>query len=335
MNICGRIRVVVIITTLLGSLLLSFVAALPINAAPANPDSITLHSTRVFQNIFETGDMLFVIRYTVTYAIEPTEPASDTFRQALYGTDGTTLLYDRALNYYQLNVHSIYLDATKAATLTWGSEYRMRVMGNPVYFVQTEGTTISTMTLSAGTHWIEGDASLSKSMLKIHCLDLAAILEDEWAITLLVTTAEGQTLNSLGRIVFTDAIPGLDTAVPSLFQVAIGQLQYDAESYGGSYEADTTMATHLGTQITNAFTGIGEQFSMTGQEAGMIWIAFFALTIAGIVFVGTGNTTAALISTVPVLITGAAVGALPLALLYVLAIILVIYMMYHIWLRGM
>ena len=44
------------LTTLLVLLLLP---TIPVLAAPANPDSITLHTVKVFQNIFEGDDILF------------------------------------------------------------------------------------------------------------------------------------------------------------------------------------------------------------------------------------------------------------------------------------
>lgn len=206
--------------------------AAPAHAAPANPDNITLHTVRVFQNIFENGDVLFVASYDVDYASEPSEPAEDTFQLAVYDTAGTTLIRSRPLNYYQYNVHSVYFTATQAtASLTWGSEYKVRVMGNPSFFPMTEDTTMDTMALSTW-RWIEGAAAASQDLLRLHCLDLAATLEDEWVVTLIITTPEMQVLNSTGRTTFLDAIPGLDSAVPDLFQVATGTIETTQQTSG-------------------------------------------------------------------------------------------------------
>jgi hypothetical protein len=44
----------------------------PINPCLAidNPDSLTIYTAKVFQNIFETGDILFVVSYNIGYAPE-------------------------------------------------------------------------------------------------------------------------------------------------------------------------------------------------------------------------------------------------------------------------
>ena len=332
-RVCSKLCFLVIaLVVILGMVLTPGI----VHAAPANPDSISLYTARVFQNIFEADDILFIVSYDVGYASEPDEPAVETFRLALYDIDGTTLLIpDRELNYYQYNIHSLYFDAAAAAgSLTWESEYRIRVMGNPIYFEPIEDTTMDTITLSPATHWISGTMATSKTLLKTHCLDLAAILEDEWSLTLIISKAEGQVLNSLGRITFLAAVPGLDSALPDLFQVAIKTLVVDGVAYNGSYEIDTNISAKLGTQVAAAFAGIGTTLNIGSQTAALLWILFIALTIASVVFLGTGNTTASLILVTPVLIIGAYIGAIPLALIFVLATLIVVYMMYHIWLRG-
>jgi len=108
----------------------------PVAAAPADPDSITLHTAKVFQNIFEADDILLVVSYDVDYAVEPDESAADTFQLTIYDTDGTTEIQTRALNYYQYNIHSIYFDAAAAASLVWETEYVIRVWAIPFSLLQ-------------------------------------------------------------------------------------------------------------------------------------------------------------------------------------------------------
>lgn len=329
-----RIRFTIAVAIILGIMLSGLIVEI-VNAAPSNPDDITVHTCRVFQNIYEDDDALFVISYDLDYASEPDEPADETFMMAIYDTDGTTLLYSRPLNYYQYNVHSIYLDDDEEDNITWGSEYVVRVMGNPIYFSPVEGTTMDSMVLSASTHWLTGTTSESRALLQYHCTDLASTLEDVWSTTLLITTPEGQVLNALGRTVFLDAIPGLSDVLTTFFQVSFSSLTHDEDEYDGSYEDTTTVSSRLGTQINNAFTNLGTTLGITSQWIAFLWIAFFAVTIAAIVYLGTGNTTAALMLTIPVMIYGGYVGAIPLALLLVLVLLIVVYMGYHIWLKGL
>jgi len=312
-----------------------FGAAIPVLAAPANPDSITLHTVKVFQNIFETNDVLFVTSYDVAYTTEPDEPAKSTFNLAVYGTDGTTLIKSRPLNYYRYNVHSVYFTAAQApANLTWGSEYKVRVMGNPNFFPMTEDVTMDTMTLSSWS-WVEGAATASRDMLKNHCLDLAATLENEWGITLIITTPEKQVLNSTGRTTFLDAIPGLDSAVPDLFQVAIGAITVTHQERAAAYEDELTIESQLGTQVKNAFAGVGNYLGVSVGTVAWMWIGLFMVVVASIVFLNSGNTTASLLLTVPIALIGVWTGAIPMALLFTVGVVIVVYMGYYIYLRGM
>lgn len=305
----------------------------PVLAAPANPDSIDLITTKVFQNIFETNDILFISSYDVSYASEPTEDAEDTFKYAIYDTDGSTLIQARKLNYYQYNVHSIYFNATQASSLNWSSEYLVRVMGNPVYFAPNEDVTMDTMTLSSWS-WVEGDAASSREMLVIHCLDLAADLEDAWNLTLIITTPEVQVLNSIGRVVFLDAVPSLDSAVPSLFQTAVSTLSVTQQERTAAYENATNLTGQLGPVITASFEGIGSTIGVSTGWAAAAWAMLFIFVVASIVFLNSGNTTAAMILVLPIIILTVWVGAIPMAALFTLAVIIVVYAAYHLWLRG-
>lgn len=302
--------------------------------AIANPDSITMHTWKVFENIFETDDMLFVVSYDVAYASEPSEDVSDAFLFQI--KNGATLLAQRPLNYYQYNVISIYLDATQAASLTWGTAYDVVITGNPALFgTITEGTNMVTRTLS-GSDWIEGTESQSRELLRVHCLNLAEDLEDDWGggITLVVETGDGTYLDEDGRIVFLAAIPSLDSAIPNLFQYSIGTIDIEKETATGAYDTELSMTNKAGTAIATAFSGIGDYIGVTGQTAGGLFIAMIALIVAGLVFFYSGNTVAAMVLATPIVIMGNWMGLVPLVITWIAAMIIVFYTAYHLYLRG-
>ena len=318
-------------------LVLSILLPVAPTFATANPGSISLHTVKVFQNIFETDDILFLVSYDVAYGSPPSEDAEDTFQMAIYDEDGTTLIQSRPLNDYQYNVHSIYFTKAQAdADLTWGSEYKVRVMGSPSYFPMTEDATMDTKTLSLTPNWIEGAATVSREHLRSHCLILAKNLEDsdDWT-DLIAETAERDVLNSTGRTVFLAAIPGLDSVVTALFQIATSAMDITKQDRTAAYEEELTVESQLGTTIKSAFDGIGDYLGISGGMTAMAWALFFALTVASIVFLNSGNTTAALILAMPIVILGVAAGAIDMAILFTAAAILILYMGYHIWLRGM
>jgi len=311
--------------------------ALPAYATPADPDSISLPTAKAFENIYETGDMLFVITYDVAYVSEPTEDVQDTFLVNLLSTDGTTLLLSRQLEAYQYNTISLYASAddVTALGLTWGSNYKLRVTGNPAVFASlVEGTNMRTKTLSS-SDWNEDGTLTSDELLALHIIDIADTLETEWAITLLVTTASGDSvLNSTGRTTFLLAIPGIDTPLPGIFQSSSGIVTMDVVTANNTLQGNSTMTIRLGPDIAAAFSGIGTWLGISQSMAGGLWALLFLLTIASIAFLDSGNSVGALICVVPIGIGLTYVGAIPVALLFTIGILLIAYTGYFLILRG-
>lgn len=302
--------------------------------AIANPNSITLHTVKVFQNVFEASDILFVASYDVYYASEPTEEAEDAFSFNIL-TSGGSLLGTRPLEYYQYNLTSIYYDATAATALTWGTEYTARVTGNPALFsTLTEGTNMASIILSDATNWIEGTESETEDLLYAHCIDIAEALEDDWSTTLIVQSAAGKVLNTTGRTTFLDAIPALDVAVPALFQLAVGTFEIERDTGTGAYDTTLSMSSKAGSAIASAFNGVGSYFGTTGQTMGGLFITLIAMIVAGFVFFYTGNTIAAMVLAVPMVVMGNWMGLVPLVITFIAAMVLVTYMAYHLYLRG-
>jgi hypothetical protein len=303
--------------------------------AIANPTSITIHTLKVFQNIFETGDILFVCSYDIAYTVEPTEDCEDAFLFNLYGTNGTTLIAQRAVQYYQYNITSLYFNATAAASLTWETAYKLKIVGNPALFTTlVEGTNMVTWTLSS-SDYITGAMADSQSYLRSHCITLAQNLEDNWATTLLVTTADGQVLNTDGRTVFLDAIPGLDGVIKDLFQLSSSGMDITWDTHDDDLQQTLSMANKAGTTISNAFTGIGDYIGMSGQTVAGLFITLIALICMGIVFFYSGNTVAAMALSTPIILMGNWMGLVPLIITFIAAMLVVLYVLYHFVLRGM
>jgi hypothetical protein len=319
------------------ALILSLFLTSPVFAI-ANPDSITMYNTsKAFQNIFEDGDLLFVTRYNVEYATEPTEEANVAFSIVLYNASGTTILASRPLNYYQENIISIYLDASQVTSLgiTYESNLILKISGNPILFsTLTEGTNVKSYTLSAS------DWNIGTSLLSDYCLILANILEDDWIAdgwtgTLLSTTSNGeQVLNSSGVTVFEDAIPGITYKISGLSYLSSLGATIQSDTVNPLQEEDTTITNKLGITITNAFEGIGNFLGISGDMAAGLWILLFVLSIMSIIFLGSGNSTGAIILSVPIIVMGAYLGAIPMSLLYTIGMFIVAYVFYFIWLRG-
>jgi hypothetical protein len=306
-------------------------------SAVSNPDGIAIYSYEAFENIFEDGDMLFVAYYNVEYSSEPSEDADYTFSFNLYSENGTTLLLSRPLNYYQCNVISIYASTEQVIDmgLVYGNSYVLKIAGNPSFFSSlTEGLNIITRTLSSG-NWNTDDVVTAKEHLKEYCIDIASELESDWGITLLTTTTEGdQVLNVSGTIAFSDAIPNLQYAIPNLFYLSSSFVIINKQSSNLTMANESTIENKLGTQISDAFAGIGEFLGISEQLTAGLWIMLLILSIASIVFLASGNSTGAIVLCIPLVIMGGYLGAIPWTVIFTIGFLVIAYTFYFLWLRG-
>lgn len=242
--------------------------------AIGDPDYITIGDAYAFRNILESGDILMFLRYDVSYSTVPDEDAESTYIMAIYDTDGTTLLHTRPLNYYEHNVISIYLSADNN-DLTWGSEYYLRVMGNPAVFpVLTEGTNMRTRTLSGGDYAATEDFG---GVL----ISQAAILEDDWPGVTLLTASD--LLNVTGAKYFNDAIPGLTQMLPDIFSEQTLTFPFTRSTYNNTGINRTI--DNLPTSLNSAIRGMDDIFGITNHNwGGFAWTLLAGLIVGGIIY---------------------------------------------------
>ncbi|KKM76560.1 hypothetical protein LCGC14_1378890 [marine sediment metagenome] len=260
-------------------LILGFVLLLVVSSpayAISNPSATSIGDVYVFRNVLETGDILVFVRYDVSYTTQPTEDAEDTFLMAIYGTDGTTLLFTRPLNYYQHNIISIYLDAD-TNTLTWGSAYYVRITGSPALFDPlVEDVNMKTRVLSSGDYRSTDD--LGGIMIA-----QAGILETDWATVLLTATGR---LNSTGSTYFLAAVPGLSSMVPGIFQLTTEQFVYTKENF--TEEGINLTRQNLPVSLNNTIAGLDAIFGVTNHNwGGFAWLSLGGMMLAGVIYATT------------------------------------------------
>ena len=240
-----------------------------------NPETTSLGDVYVFEDVLETGDILVYVRYDVSYAVEPDEAAEDTFIMAIYGTDGTTLLFTRPLNYYQHNITSVYLSAA-ANTLVSGSAYYVRVMGSPALFELSEGVNMSTRVL------VEGDYRTAIDLGGI-MIAQAVILDADWGTTLLTASDR---LNSTGSYYFRKAVPGLSTMAPEIFEVSTQALIFARTNF--THEGLNRTLSNRPVSLNSATSGLDDIFGITDHNWGQFgWWAFLGLVVASAVYAAT------------------------------------------------
>ena len=306
------------------ALLLALVA-LPLSSvlAISDPDSISINSVKAYEGLWEEGDMLFIVEYEVMYGVDPDEDPEDTFLVGLW--DGTVKGPDRALAYYQHNFTSIYLTAAQVTSFGYelNDELKVRVTGNPSAFpVLTEGVNMKTTTLTSG-HWNKGvDMDETREFLSTWCIIIAETLEDSWEIPLLTT---GGRLNTTGMVKFKEAIPGLDSICPDIFQVATSYPDYEDPEYDPTYEED--LLDRAGTKLTTALEGLGLWItgkSDTGLLIGGVGLAILFFVLAGRIFIATGSVPTSIAVSLPFLFAGNLIGILPLTITFVAAFLVAV-----------
>jgi hypothetical protein len=122
--------------------------------------------------------------------------------------------------------------------------------------------------------------------------------------------------------------------LPSLFFVSSSSSIITQAKAGNTYALENTVHNQLGTQIENAFSGIGDFFGFSGDMTAILWAMLFTLTVASIAFLSTGNSAGAMILSIPVIVMATKLGAIPMAMLYTFTLFCVAYLFYFIWLRG-
>lgn len=162
-----------------------FAVTIPVYAAVSNPDSISFGSGdegkyKVFENVLETGDMLFIAEGLVEYATLPSYDADELFLFEVTNAAGTEIYVATSINEYGDRPISIYQTAAQvtAKGLGAGTSDGLRIRGNPLIFPSGAGNTAN-VTLVA-SDWIDYsvfDNDVYNGM-RLFCLDIADNIED-------------------------------------------------------------------------------------------------------------------------------------------------------------
>lgn len=317
-----RVRSLFRLTVLLLVVVSQLLLVTPVYAI-ANPDSISVESVKAYVGVWEAGDMLFVVEHRVMYTTEPTEDPSDAFLVGVWKS--TVKGPDRPIIDYQHNFLSIYLTLAQVTSFGYviNDELKIRVMGNPSLFgTLTEGVNMRTYTLSAG-NWLQGSSmTQTRQYLADWSIILAKVFEVSWTVTLLTSADK---LNTTGKMIFEEAIPGLQSICPSIFQVSASYPEMPAAPGAKTFEA--TLKARAGTRLTTALEDLGEWItgkSGMGVLIGGLGVGLLYFILAGRIFISTGSVPIAVAVSIPFLFVGNLVGILPLTVTFIAAFLVVV-----------
>jgi hypothetical protein len=232
----------------------------------------------VFQDYIADGDLLICAQIINLYPpYNTTEIAKDYFQFQFLDTDGTTVLASTPFTAWGNAPESIYLSPTSAGTITYGGGYYVQIVGT-----FTSPPSVSQILISS--NW-KGD---HPQALKDWVIKTAYSIEDYygWSGTTSAltqyATQSGVFLTDTGGAIFTNAIPGLATQLPSLFGVVKSKPLFPTATANNTFDT-VPYATMVGTPIASDMQTFGDLFSISGKDLGG-WI--IAVAIACVIFIG-------------------------------------------------
>ncbi len=271
-------------------------------------------SANVFSSYQETDDWLIVLSYNNIY--EPYYPTGDPAAYFyLQLVDDTTIKHQGSLPNWGYRPGSIYLSATLAATLAWGTDYKIRMQGT------FTGTPFTDYVLT-GADWRGDELTLLDQWVLALAADIA--LEDGVAMTQ-YTTGSDNVLNSRGGTLFQQGIPGLSSMRPDIFYTAS---RFPLPEDDEHTPLSTTMTDAIGGEVTGVLSDWGDLFdedeeTFTGTLALLGLAAVLVLgAVRGHILIGLG---VAYVGLIVVTVTGVVGNYVALGLVTFIAIAIFVF----------
>jgi len=285
------------------------------NASPVlainNPDTLSINAVYVYRHCVEDDDQLYLIDYTIEYTgANPDENSTEAYLFRLmngaielraiapysYYDDG----YDRA-------VAAIYFTAADAPA--WAGGYSMHLVGNPA--LGWPGAPPNTSVAVFDLWSTSTNISDTQTEVAARVLYLADMLEVEWGIDLIETSASGSYLTSYGEDYFMNAIPHLQLIAPGAFAGSITPAEFETRTYTQAYS--TTLRTALiGTPLD--FTNLANAFGVPVMFVSSILYLMIMALVLYYASIKTGSYKPALLLSAVMIVAGALLGMLPLLL---------------------
>ncbi len=217
---------------LLASLLLVsaiiFGLASPALAINNSPSTLVVSRVDKFQNVLETGDLLFFSDFTVSYNVTPSETIDTTYIMRLLSSTGVELTHVAPYAYwnngYARGMTAMYFSAASATALgmTFGGSYRMRLDGNPSASWSAMPIPQSTE-VSSFTQWSANTTAAADLLVTGQIKNYyAPLIQAAWISQGFTSTLYGQSavgaflLTSTGVGYFSAVFPYLSQVCPSI-----------------------------------------------------------------------------------------------------------------------
>ena len=285
--------------------------------------ALEVQSARVYQTYINAGDWIVVCHYRNVYP--PYYPSDDPKTNfAIQFLDGASIIAQSPCSDWGYRPGSVYINAAAAATKTWGSGYKIRL-------VNLNDQTVYSEFLLAPSCWVGSNMELLDS----YVLSIASAMETYYAPNLYTTAVAtyGKVLNTDGGVKFSVGIPYLVSARPNLFATSASLPAPQAPSTGTqALQSTIDWRVAVGPQIAASFDAAGHVFGgLNGRMIGIMMFVVMYMILAAFIALA-GQSGAAIFLSFPTFIVGAVIGFIPLAVMFVALAIAAFLLVWHFWL---
>lgn len=274
------------LSTLLCICITSLIFPSAVRAVSA-PLSLSVEYSKIYKNVFELDDTLVMIRYNINYVTNPTETSSTTFLVTLKDDAGVAIASNAVADdgYGNKMVCIYFTPAQTATSIVWGSNYSVRLQGNPTVFVAVPFSDRSIVS----TDWISSTTlTQGQSYFVVGMIQQTRVLETLNSITYTVNTVTGYRLSTTGVAYWNVILPGI-SKIAGATNVGAENIVYDNTTY--SYPTKVASDAALSATMKQNFANIMDVFGIPWWAFGMMILVLVFMTVAGAVYqVSGGNT---------------------------------------------
>jgi len=324
-------RITAIICACLATIL---IVATPVSAQVV-PDTFEITTSVVSTGLHEPGDYLFFCQYEVAWALPanyPDDPISETVVVQLIDplTDdaiASTSPYPYYNNGYDKGLVAIYmsqLDAV-AANITWQTGYKFQIVSTPGAFATPQSYEYIIPTNEYCQSGTTSQAA-NRDWIREYCLNTGYVLTINWVgAGDLTLQSIDMVLSPLGEAYLLRVMPGLRDLVPLLFLATVVTPEFEETVWSGTH-SDAMENIWSGTDVVS--TGIDGLDGLT-EGRGVFATNFLVLGLMLAVILVAGATLKAiapgLLAGSIVVIVGADLGFLEVALLSIFELLILLY----------
>ena len=315
------------------------VSVMPVLAI-INPDSIAFTSSgagryKVFENVHETGDMLFAAESYIPYTVTPDDyTAREAFSFQVLNVAGDTVLLQTAITDYEDTIISIYQTAAQVVTAGLISDtlYKFRITGNPSIFgITTEGVNMATKPLTAADWLDQSEFSGIDSWLYSFLISVVTNIETSSGGTHTAEVGGITYLDASGATLFLAGIPSLNVFLPEIFLVVASPMTDTDPTSTGVYQTTINPVAQLGGNIGASVANMSDFMGVSTTTAGIIITALLGFIFLPVIYWKTKNGTISMIAAALFTIFCGYLGLFPLAIAFIIAAVILILTGFIFW----